>query len=146
MALTARDPADRVEQLIVLTERLTAMLEADAHAFETHAPHLASAQVAETAALANIYRHESARVRADASLIADAPAERRRRLLSATKLFETVLVRHGRALRAAKAVTEGLVQAIAEEVARQRSAVTGYGPLARSRAADGSAIALNRRA
>ena len=57
--------------------------------------------------------------------------------MRATEAFEAVLARHGRALEAAKTVTEGLVRAIAEEVARSRSAGTGYGPGAQTQAGRG---------
>jgi hypothetical protein len=132
MSAFAGDPTQRVEQLIALTERLTKFLKAELKA-------------AETQRLANLYRHESARIRADPSLIAGAPAPLRRRLMDATKTFDEVLARHGRALYAAKTITEGLVRAIAEEVAVQRRRVAAYGPEARQYKADASAITLNRR-
>jgi len=145
MSALAGDPTQRVEQLIALTERLTTYLNAELKAFEARRPQDAAANSAETQRLANVYRHESARIRADPSLIAGAPAPLRRRLMEATKLFDTVLARHGRALYAAKTITEGLVRAIAEEVAVQRRRVSAYGPEARQYRADASAITLNRR-
>ncbi len=46
-----------------------------------------------------------------------------------------------------KSITEGVVKAIAEEVARTRAASAGYGPGARMSTRDTAiAIALNRRA
>jgi hypothetical protein len=146
MSLSAENAADRVEQLIVLTERLTAKLDAEARAFEERRPHDAAKGADETGRLANLYRYESARVRADPSLIAGAPKPRREALIQATEAFEAVLARHGRALYAAKVVTEGLVQAIAEEIVAGRAANAGYNPKAQIAAAEGSAIALNKRA
>jgi hypothetical protein len=145
MTTLAGDPAQRVEQLIQLTERLTKFLKAELKAFEARRPQDAAANSAETQRLANLYRHESARIRADPSLIAGAPANLRRRLIEATTAFDEVLARHGRALYAAKTITEGLVRAIAEEVAQQRRRVSAYGPGARQYRADTSAITLNRR-
>jgi hypothetical protein len=145
MGALAGDPTQRVEQLIVLTERLTKFLKAELKAFEARRPQDAAATSAETQRLANLYRHESARIRADPSLIAGAPPALRRRLIEATKVFDAVLARHGRALYAAKTITEGLVRAIAEEVAVQRRRVAAYGPEARQHKADASAITLNRR-
>jgi hypothetical protein len=141
----AGDPTQRVEQLIVLTERLTKFLRAELKAFEARRPQDAAANSAETQRLANLYRHESARIRADPGLIAGAPDHLRRRLIEATEVFDEVLARHGRALYAAKTITEGLVRAIAEEVAVQRRRVSAYGPEARQYKADTSAITLNRR-
>ncbi len=144
MSIAAADADQRVEQLITLTERLGQLLAAETRAFEARRPQDAAAGGHETARLANIYRHESARIRAEPELISGARADLRRRLTEATRAFNAVLRRHGRALHAAKTVTEGLVQAIAEEVARQRPRASGYGPRARGEGGDGCAIALNR--
>jgi hypothetical protein len=146
MALDAHDAADRVGQLIILTERLTGLIADQALAFERRRPQDAAAQLEETSRLANLYRHESARVRAQPGLIAGASLEQRKALMRATEGFDAVLARQGRALEAAKTVTEGLVKAIAEEVVNQRSAGPGYGPGATAVPADGRAITLNRSA
>ncbi len=137
---------ENVERLIALTERLTEHLAADAQAFEARRPQDAGARIEETARLANLYRHESARVRQDPSLVAAAPREQRTRLVRASEAFDAVLARHGRALYAAKTVTEGIVRAIAEEVVASRTATSSYGPGARTRVAPGTAITLNQRA
>lgn len=148
MAIHAADSNDRVEQMIILTERLTELIALEAQAFEQRRPQDAAEHLPETSRLANIYRHESARIRANPKMIADAPLAQRTRLVRATEAFDAVLARQGRALEAAKTVTEGLVRAIADEVASQRSGAGGYGPGATSPAPTGAAtaITLNRRA
>lgn len=147
MAIAAQNPEDRVEQMIILTERLTELIAQQCLAFEQRRPHEAAALVEETSRLANLYRHESARVRANPALVAGAPLAQRTRLMRATEAFDAVLARQGRALEAAKTVTEGLVRAIAEEVASQRGQRTGYGPGAtQTPGAEATAITLNRRA
>jgi hypothetical protein len=148
MALAAKDAAERVDQLIILTERLTDVIGRQAQCFELHRPQDAASLMEEAARLANLYRHESARVKADNGLIQEAPVELRRKLVAATETFDGVLERHGRALNAAKFVTEGLVRTIAEEVASQRDQLSSYGPSARAPVAAGAAtaITLNRRA
>src|SRR5688572_571905 len=146
MALAASDPTDRVEQLILLTERLTELVAAQAQAFEASRPQDAAVQLEEASRLANLYRHESARVRADPSLIASAPIAQRTRLVRATEAFDAVLARQGRALAAAKHVTEGLVRAIADEVAAQRTQGSTYGPGAAQPTDKATAITLNKRA
>ena len=86
-------------------------------------------------------------MRADPSLVAGAPVEAREPLIQATAGFEAVLARHGRALAAAKTVTEGLVQAIAAEVvASARAAVSPYGANGQAPTGDATAITLNKRA
>lgn len=146
MSLESQSAAERVQQLIVLTERLTGLMERETQAFETHRPLDAVAGAAETARLANLYRHESLKVRQDPSLVAAAALPLRRRLIDATQAFDRTLARHGRAVEAAKVITEGLVKAIAEEVVSQKAQGSGYGPGAVGRGADATAVTLNRRA
>ncbi len=146
MSLDAADPRERVDQMITLTERLTGMMRQEAEAFETHRPQDALAGAEETGRLANLYRHESLRIRKDPGLISGAPLEQRRRLIAATQAFDAALARHGRAVTAAKAVTEGLVRAIAEEVASLRPVGAGYGQGGRPQEAAATAVTLNRRA
>ncbi|MCA6287478.1 flagellar basal body protein [Phenylobacterium sp.] len=138
---------ERISQMVALTERLTELIAAEALAFESHRPQDAASLVEETSRLANIYRYESARIRSNPDLIASAPAEERTRLVRATEAFDAVLARQGRALEAARTVTEGLVQAIANEIAAQRSPGVGYGPDAEAQALNlATSITLNQRA
>ena len=136
----------RVEKLIQLTESLTALISQECRAFENRRPQDAARTLEETSRLANVYRHESMKIRADRSLIEGAPLKLRTALMRATEAFEAVLARHGRALDAARTVTEGLVRAVADDVVSRRSTGAGYGPTAAAVAASGSAITLNRRA
>ncbi len=144
--LSASGPDDRADQLAALTEQLTDRIAADTKAFEARRPQDAAAGQARTAELAALYRQESLRIRQNPALISQASPERRRRLVRATEAFEAVLARHGRVLEAAKTVTEGLVQAIAAEVAASRAPAAGYGPSARSTRGDARAIAYSARA
>ena len=147
MAIAAADASDRVEQLTILTERLTELVAAQAQAFEQHRPQEAAELLEETSRLANLYRHESSRVRADPSLVEGAPADARAHLVRATEGFDAVLARQGRALDAARTVTEGLVRCIAEEVAHQRAQTATYGESGAAGAGAGAtAITLNKRA
>jgi hypothetical protein len=133
--------------LIVLTERLTGLIAEQAQAFEARRPQDAAVNMEETSRLANLYRQEAQRVRAEAKPFADAPLALRAKLIRATEAFDAVIARQGRALGAAKAITEGLVHAIAEEVAAQRSSGTAYGPGGvKPRGDAATAVTLNRRA
>ena len=144
--IQARDPDDRCDQLLALTERLTASIALETRAFEAQRPHEAAAGQALAQELAAAYRLESARVKRDPSLLAGASPERRRSLTAATVAFEAALARHSRALKAAMMVTDGLVRALATEVAATRAPAAGYGARGRAAAGDASAIALNTRA
>ena len=144
--LAAASPDDRAEQLTALTERLTDRIAQDTRAFEARRPQDAAARQPQTAELAALYRQETLRVRQNPALVSAASPELRQRLVRATEAFESVLARHGRVLTAARIVTEGLVQAIAAEVAATRAPAAGYGPSARSTVGDASAIAYSARA
>lgn len=146
MSLAAADAADRVQQLITLTEQLTERLAGEAALFEARRPQDAAAGLEETGRLANLYRHESMRIKAAPALVAGAPQAARERLMRVTREFEAMLERHAHALAAAKTVTEGLVQTVAREVASARAAGAGYGPGARATAGDTRAVTLNRKA
>jgi hypothetical protein len=137
-------PADRVEHLILLTERLTARLKAELEAFEANRPHEVAPQIKETQRLADLYRREAAATRADPARVAGAPLARRKRLAEATKAFDATLKRHAAALESARRITDGLVRTIAGVVADRRKPA-GYGPGAFPAPADARAIAVNRR-
>ena len=140
------DPSRHVEQLVSVTEILTGLMLEQAVAFESHRPQDAAGRMQEAAQLSNLYRHESAKVRENPALVAGAPPALRQRLIRATEAFDAVLARQSRALNAAKTVTEGLVHAIAQEVATRRTSGAGYGPGAQAQAGDARAITLNRQA
>lgn len=126
MALLADDAAHRVEQLMLLSERLSVLVTQEAELMETRSPLLEGAQAEEKNRLANAYRLELARVRADPDLIKTAPQPLLDALKKRTLALNAALARHETALNAVKLVSEGLVQAMAEEVARQRSRSDNY--------------------
>jgi len=146
MSIASNDANDRINQIVTLTERLTDLIAAETRAFEAHRPQDVASTITETARLANIYRLESARLKQDPSLLEGADLKQRVALIRATEAFDAVLARHGRALDAAKTISEGLVQAIAKEVASSRAKAAGYTPNARATPVNGSAITLNKRA
>jgi hypothetical protein len=138
-------PFPGLEGMVALTERLTQLLADQARAFEQHRPQAAAAGLPEVTRLTADYRAGSAHVRANQQLVQAATPELRARLLRATEAFDAVLQRQGRALAASKTVTEGLVKAVAEEIAAHRSIGQAYGPGAIRRPL-ATAITLNQRA
>lgn len=142
------DAAARVEELIGLTERLTRLVSEQARCFEARRPQDAAVYLAEIGQLANAYRHEAAKIRGATALLAGLAPALRTRLYRATEAFDAVLARQARSVAAAKIVTEGLVKAIAEEVAvqRQRGATYGAGGVTQAPTATATAITLNQRA
>lgn len=145
--VSEQEASNRVDQLVELTERLTGLISQECRAFEERKPHEVAQTLDETARLANIYRHESLRVRGNVALVQAAPVIKRHKLMQVTEAFEAVLARHGRALEAAKTVTEGLVRAVAQEIADTKPTGAGYGPTAINASAGvAKAVTLNKRA
>ena len=143
--MSAAPTVQELEAMAALTERLTGLIAEQARAFEQHRPQDAAASMPEVADLTNLYRAGSARLRAQAATLTGAEPQLRQRLLRATEALEAVLDRQDRALSASKVVTEGLVKAIADEIAARRTQSAGYGPGASLKPA-ATAITLNQRA
>lgn len=148
MAIVARDAADRVAQLIALAEDLTAFAQAEAAAIKARRAPTSSAAQEDKIRLANAFRLEMSHLEADPSLIAGAPKADLKRLKDACAALEQASVAHRDALEALKHVSEGLLQAMAEEVARQRGAAGArYGAQGGMQPSAGSpAVALDKRA
>lgn len=147
--LAARDPAERVELLITLTERLTALLQHETALFQARTPQMAHDFQPEKSELANIYRRETARIAQDPSLVGPAPAPRRAVLAAATRVFHEALAANQLAGEALRVISEGIVRAVAEEVVRLRGGAQtygapGYAPPVSGGGAAASAITLNQ--
>lgn len=127
MALLADDPKDRAEQLLLVTERLTALIDLETQRMDARLPPLDGAAAEEKTRLANAYRLELARIKQDRSLIESAPPALLTQLRRSTVVLHEKLADHELALAAVKLVTEGLVHAMAEEVVRQRGGDAHYG-------------------
>ena len=125
MALIADDAAHRVEQLLLMTERLAALAAEDTRRIEAREP-LIEAETDEKNRLANAYRLELARIKQDAALIQHAPPALLAELRRSTVALHETLAAHEIALNAVKVISEGLVHAMAEEVVRQRGSGASY--------------------
>jgi hypothetical protein len=126
MALVADTPADRAEQLALATERLTALIAEETRLIDARLPLAEGAEAGEKTRLANAYRLELARIQQEPDLLKGAPAPLLSRLRQGTVRLHEALAQHEVALSAVRIVTEGLVQAMAEEVVRQRSGSANY--------------------
>ncbi|MEQ1493175.1 MAG: flagellar basal body protein [Terricaulis sp.] len=125
MALIADDAAHRVEQLLLMTERLGALAAEDTRRIQAREP-LVETDSDEKNRLANAYRLELARIKQDHALIQEAPPALLDRLRRSTVVLHEILDAHELALNAVKIVSEGLVHAMAEEVVRQRGSGANY--------------------
>lgn len=136
----------RVRQLLDLTRRLTERLSAETRAFEEGRPQDVAVSLAETQEMANLYRRDSGHVKANPALLSEAPLSERKALMEATRAFDAVLTRHAGAVEAARKISEGLVRAIAHEVAAARTPAAAYAADGRAALGDGRAVAFNRKA
>jgi hypothetical protein len=127
MALIAEDAQDRAEQLVLVTERLTALISEETRRIDARQPLLDGAEAEEKNRLANAYRFELARIGQDRSLIEGARPDTLGELKRHTVALHEALAAHELSLTAVKTVAEGLVHAIAEEVVRQRGGLANYG-------------------
>jgi hypothetical protein len=142
MALLADNAQDRAEQLLIVTERLTALIREETRLLEARKPPLAGAEADEKNRLANAYRLELARIKQDPLLLQGAPEPALRALREGATALQAELSAHELALGALKTVSEGLVQAMAEEVNRQRGGAPQYGAGGGVAAASGPRPAL----
>lgn len=126
MALLADDPRARAEQLLLITERLAALITEETRRIQARQPPLEGAEAEEKNRLANAYRLELARIKHDRTLIEGAPPELLRQLRQNTAGLHLALGAHELELNAVKIVSEGLVQAMAEEVSRQQAGDANY--------------------
>jgi hypothetical protein len=100
----------------------------------------------EKSKLANIYRTEVSRARQEPTRFAGAPSTVKSALRQSTEVFHKALAENGHAVAAMKQLTEGVVKAIADEAARQKSAGGAYGPGATHQAntPSGMNLAINQ--
>lgn len=146
MTADVETAALRVQHLTRLTHDLTERLSLEMEALRAHRPQDLNEGMAQTQEMANLYRRESAQVKANPAAIVAAPEADRRALIKATETFEEVLGEHAVTVEAARQVSEGLVRTIAAEVAGARAQGVGYGASGQAMQGDGRAVALNRTA
>ncbi|MEE2526197.1 flagellar basal-body protein FlbY [Hyphobacterium sp. HN65] len=145
--LAANSPAERAEALILLTTRLTELIEKETALFESRRPLEARTFQDEKSKLATIYRREIAAVKAEPARLEAAPEALKIQLKDVTAHFTNALEANGRAVDALRVLTEGVVKSVADEAARLRDKDAGYGPGSKLRSgASTPAIAVNQRA
>lgn len=142
--LAANSPAERAEALILLTTRLTGLIEQETALFEARRPLETQAFQDEKSKLATIYRREIAAVKQQPGRLEGAPDTLKRQLKEETVRFTAALEANGRAVEALRVLTEGIVRAVADEAGRLQDQETGYGPGTRRPATP--SIAVNQRA
>jgi hypothetical protein len=116
----------KIDRLMALTERLTQALEDDIAALERGRPREMRTPKADVQQLTVLYRNEAAHFTPAA--VKDLPKDTRDRLEKATAHFKDVLAVHRRLVTRVKDCTDGMIRAIADDVARKRNAQRPYVP------------------
>lgn len=116
----------KIERLMALTARLTEALEADLAALERHRPREMRTPQPDVQQMTALYRTEAAAFTPLA--VRALPQEARDTLTAATARFKELLERHNRILTRVRWASEGMMRAIAEDVARQKNAQRPYAP------------------
>lgn len=135
----------RAQQILLLGRKLTALFAAELEALRARRPGELSANADERAKLALLFQREAAALKADAAALKALPASQRAELAKTVGDFQATLKAHAAALDRVRRVSEGLIKAVAEEVAANRLPPAGYGGAAgRPRAKPAAAsIAVN---
>lgn len=139
---------DRIDVLIDLTRKLSAMVEDEIGMIKRRTPHRLAENEDERSRLALLYAREMQSLRAEPVDVRAVTRERIERLKDETASFNGALDRHRRLIARMRRVTEGIIKAVADEAANQRAPKTGYtrpgtAPVAYARGA--APLAVNRK-
>lgn len=115
-----------LEETIVVTERLTALLEHEVDLLKSLKPQDIRALQTEKAELASAYERLIRSVRDKATLLAEVDAKLKERLRTVTTRFQTALADNERAIRAVKSVSERLMRVVVAAVAESKSRMPSY--------------------
>jgi len=141
MTAAAIDAATRVKTLIALTEELTAIISRENDLLAARRPQEISALQPDKARLAAAYAQSIRHVAADRSSVAGAGESLIDQLREITKTFEARAQRQRALLDGARAASESVLRAVAEEAGKTDE--TGYGV---KRAANAAPLILDSKA
>lgn len=133
--------ARRAERLLALTERLTAVLKDDIAALESGRPQEMRSPGTEAQHLITLYRTET--VGFNPAVAGGLSPVDRARLNESTARFREVLALHCRVVSRVKTCSDGMIRAIADDVAKKRSAQRPYTTPATAKPRASGAIIYN---
>ncbi|RMF08076.1 MAG: hypothetical protein D6763_10840 [Alphaproteobacteria bacterium] len=116
-----------VVTLISLTRRLAEIIATENRHLEARRPDEAKKLHDEKGRLSAAYAREMEIVRKNGGITAFGSAEQLRELKRQTANFQRLLDDHRRLVERSRAITEGILKAIGDEVARRNRPATGYG-------------------
>ena len=127
MPIAAQSSTERAEQLVILTERLTNLMELEVQLLNEQRPQDIAQFIEERATLSTIYSQEMVLIKKDRSLIEGITRDLKDRLREATGKFQATLAAHELVLQRLKSVSERIIKAVADEVTKTRTPNLGYG-------------------
>ena len=130
MPLAANSPTDRVQQLIILTDRLTSLIVEETELLKKNRPTDIQEFRDERAKLSNIYVQEMQLIAQNKKLIDGVDGDLKTALKEKTASFRRKLDTHGKLLFRVRTVTENMLKSIADEVTKRKQSQVGYSPSA----------------
>lgn len=144
-------PAERIDTLIALTDRLSECLEQELAALGRRRLDVIAELHREKTKLTTAYEAEVKQIRQSREMLAGLELDRRQALAIASTRLSRCMIENERALRAARAVNDRVLRAVVEAVERERGQPVGYGQRGRAptamprRAGSVSAVTLDQR-
>ncbi len=115
---------EKIERVILIAERLIAALEADIAALQSGTPQKMKTIDPEIQKLSMLYAREAGAL---AGIVKTAPDDLRSKLSDTTARFREALLLQRRLLTRVRNASEGMIQAVAQEVERRRTMIRPYG-------------------
>lgn len=137
----------RIEQIILLTERLTDCTKRECEILRAKRPRDMAPVHEEKSKIATAYAREIAQMRRDKAFAAAAQPELTAKLKETTTRFRAALDELSKNLSRVRRISEGVIRAIAEEMHAKEVSPIGYGESAAPPAARGAkpaTLALNQ--
>lgn len=120
------DADQRIEQIILLTERLTDCTERECEILHSQRPRDMAPVHEEKSKIAAAYAREIAQLRRDKALPGAAGPELTAKLKDTTARFRAALDELSRHLGRVRRISEGMIRAIADEMHSKETAPVGY--------------------
>lgn len=120
-------PAEKISAIIAMTDRLGEIVAAENELLAARRSSEIGAHRDEKARLSEAYEREMADLKANRSWLAASADEDIARLKASNRSFHAILAKHRRAVLAAKTVTERMLRAIGEEIAKRQRPLNSYG-------------------
>ena len=119
--------SDRLDVILDLTKRLSALVEREITLLQTRQPHKLAEHEEERTRLSLLYAREMQAMRADPGAVRAMDRQRIEQLKDDTAAFNVALDRHKRLVARMRKVTEGIIKSIADEAVRQKAPRSVYG-------------------